>query len=80
MKAGARMIQVNKLNAQGKLVFTYPARLVREQDGTRLVEGIFNIESVAVGTLHFRRGDHALRHTIIAPQAQPMASAAQVSA
>jgi Uncharacterized domain/protein associated with RNAses G and E len=60
MKAGARMIQVNKLNAQGKLVFTYPARLVWEQDGTRLVEGIFNIENVAVGKLHFRRGDHAL--------------------
>ncbi|MEL7645602.1 MAG: DUF402 domain-containing protein [Anaerolineaceae bacterium] len=54
------VMQVSKLDAQGNLVFTYPARLLNEQDGTRLVEGVFNIGSVAVGKLHFRRGDHAL--------------------
>lgn len=54
------VVQVVKLDAQGALVFAYPARLAREQDGARLVEGVFNIGSVAVGKLHFRRGDHAL--------------------
>ncbi|HNW95487.1 MAG TPA: DUF402 domain-containing protein [Anaerolineaceae bacterium] len=60
MTAEARFVQVTKLNARGDFVFSYPARLLREQDGARLVAGTFNIESVAVGKLYFRRGDHAL--------------------
>ncbi len=55
-----RMVEVSKLGADGELIFAYPARLIWERDGARLVEGVFNIESVAVGKLHFRRGDHAL--------------------
>lgn len=60
MTASARVMRISKLDARGEPVFAYPARLIREQNGTRLVEGVFNIACVSVGRLQFCRGDHAL--------------------
>jgi hypothetical protein len=54
------LVRVNKLDAEGRLIIAYPARLIWQRGGARLVEGIFNIEDMAVGKVWFRRGDHIL--------------------
>lgn len=60
MTASARVMRISKLDARGEPIFAYPARLIQEQNGTRLVEGCLTSRVFPLAGCNSAGSDHAL--------------------
>lgn len=55
-------MEVRKLDEAGQLVWRYSGRLLEEREGERVLEAIFDRETVRLGPLELRRGDRMIEH------------------